>query len=91
MNITITTYDCLHSNGFDDTIARAFVRQNQWAENTAVSHNRLNTSREGYSVRFSINGFGPTQYRDLMYGTKEFCVCTLVPLPVPVTSTLQPL
>jgi hypothetical protein len=89
MNMTITTNDCLNSNGFNDTIANVFNSKNKWAENTTVSHGRLTTSKEGYQVRFVINGFGIKEYKDLMYGTKESCICTLVPLPVPVTSTPQ--
>ncbi len=90
MNIIVTTNDCLKSSGYIETVMRAFKAQNQWAEDVEmVSYARLTCTREGYPVRFAIKNFTLGDYRNVMYGTKESHICTLTPLPVPLTSTLQ--
>lgn len=84
MKLTITTNDCLTSDGYYKAIEKAFSFTNRWATDVAAKNGRIDAKREGYPVRFSINGFTPRDYQDLMYGSKIICICELAALPVPV-------
>lgn len=94
MKLIITTNDCLTSKGFtsvkEGPVAKAFRFTNSWAEDVSVENNRLSAKKEGFPVRFAIKGFTVRDYRDLMHGSRQSCICELVPLPIPVTSIPQP-
>lgn len=88
MNLIITTEDCKLSKGFIGTkspIAIALQTAHPEYENIEVHHNRISAERDGYPIRFAVQGFGTQQYRDLLYGTTRQCICTLKPLPVTQT------
>lgn len=86
MKLTITTHDCLTSNGFYSTIEKAFSYTNHWATEVEAKNGRITAKKDNYPIRFAINGFTPRDYHDLMYGDKRVCVCKLVALAIPVSS-----
>ena len=88
MKLTITTTDCKSSDGFHEAIKTAFAYSNLWATDIVVKHGRIEAKREGYPVRFAINGFSPRNYQNLLYGTEKSHTCELTALPIPVSSAV---
>lgn len=88
MKLTITTFDCKSSEGYHEAIKTAFGYSNTWATDIVVKHGRIEAKREGYAVRFAIEGFSPRDYQNILYGSEKTHTCVLRALPIPVTSTV---
>src|ERR1044072_6650900 len=88
MKLTITTTDCKSSDGFHEAIKTAFAYSNLWATDIVVKHGRIDGKREGYPVIFSINGFSPRNYQNLLYGEEKCYTCEVTAISIPVTSTV---
>lgn len=85
MDLIITTYHAEKAGGYNlpvNAVAIAFQMQNPDMENVRVHNNRLTAFREGYPVRFKVNGFTPNKHSELFAGKVQAVTCTLEALPV---------
>ena len=93
MKLTVTMYHASTSAGYtsrtENPVAIAFKFLEPTMENVEVHNNRLTATKEGFPIRFLIEGYTVQHHQKLLAGKAESYVVNLKALPIPISQVPQ--